>query len=57
MNANLFKEANMLASAFLAIAANGDEKRETELARSYARTVDKVYDAIREQSDERRARR
>jgi hypothetical protein len=45
---NLFKEANMLAAVFIAIAANDDEKRETILARSYARTVDKIYEAIRD---------
>ncbi len=51
---NFHKSATLLVGALLAIEADGDERRETMLARSYARTVDKIYDAIRDVKNEER---
>jgi hypothetical protein len=54
MNASMCKEFTLLAGAMIAIQADGDEKVEDRLTKSYARVVDKIYNNIRVVKDEGR---
>jgi hypothetical protein len=38
------RECTLIAGAILALAANGDEKRETDLVESYLRITDRIFD-------------
>jgi hypothetical protein len=44
----LFREMNQVVAAIIAVAADGDERKEVALVNGYSRVLDRVYDKARE---------